>query len=51
MRIAPEIVLTDEERATLERWSRGRSTPARLVLRSQIVWLQPPDRVRLHSLG
>jgi DNA-binding CsgD family transcriptional regulator len=39
MKIAPEIVLTDEERATLERWSRGRSTPARLVLRSQIVLL------------
>jgi len=39
MRIAPEIVLTDEERTTLERWSRGRSTPARLVLRSKIVLL------------
>jgi len=39
MKIAPEIVLSDEERATLERWSRGRSTPARLVLRSQIVLL------------
>src|SRR5271157_220207 len=39
MKIAPEIVLTDEEQATLERWSRGRSTPARLVLRSQIVLL------------
>jgi transposase len=37
VRIAPNIRLTDEERETLERWARGRSTPARLVLRAQIV--------------
>lgn len=37
MRIAKVITLTDEERATLTKWSRGRSTPARLVLRAQIV--------------
>ena len=37
MKIAPEIALTDEERTTLDRWSRGRSTPVRLVLRSKIV--------------
>jgi len=28
MRRACEIVLNDEERSTLERWARGRSTPA-----------------------
>ena len=39
MKIAPEITLTDEERTVLECWSRGRSTPARLVLRSRIVLL------------
>lgn len=39
MRVAPMIVLTDEQRATLVRWSRGRSTPARLVRRAQIVLL------------
>src|SRR3989304_544949 len=39
MKIAPKITLTDEERTVLERWSRGRSTPARLVLRSRIVLL------------
>ena len=39
MKIAPKIVLTDEERTTLERWSRGRSTEARLVLRSKIILL------------
>src|SRR3989304_1914393 len=39
MKIAPRIALTHEERTALERWSRGRSTPARLVLRSRIVLL------------
>jgi transposase len=37
LRIAPNITVTDEQRRTLEQWSRGRSTPARLVLRAQIV--------------
>lgn len=37
MRVAKAIVLTDEERATLTKWARGRSTPARLVLRARIV--------------
>ncbi len=37
MRVAPKITLTHEDRQTLERWSRGRSIPARQVLRSQIV--------------
>ena len=39
MKRAREINLTDEERKTLQRWSRGRSTPARLVLRAKIVLL------------
>jgi transposase len=39
MRVAPNIVLSAKERATLTRWSRGRSTPARLVLRAKIVLL------------
>ena len=42
MRVAPNITITDEDRKTLKRWSQGRSTPARLVLRSQIV-LQAAD--------
>jgi transposase len=37
MRIAKAIILTEQEQATLTKWSRGRSTPARLVLRAQIV--------------
>jgi transposase/DNA-binding CsgD family transcriptional regulator len=37
MRIAKAITLTDQERATLRKWSRGRSTPARLIQRAQIV--------------
>ncbi len=39
MRVAPAITLSDSDRATLERWARGRSTPARLVLRSRIALL------------
>jgi len=37
MRVACPIVLSFEERKVLERWSRGRRMPARLVLRSKIV--------------
>ena len=37
MRVAVAIELTDEERKRLTKWSRGRSTPARLVLRARIV--------------
>lgn len=37
MRCAPPIVLAPEERIELESWSRGRSTPHRLVLRAQII--------------
>jgi transposase-like protein len=33
------VRLTDEQRAQLERWSRGGATPFRLVVRSQIVLL------------
>jgi transposase len=37
MRVAKAITLTDDERTTLNRWARGRSTPARLVQRAKIV--------------
>jgi transposase len=37
MRVAPTIVLSEEERKQLLIWSRGRSTPYRLVLRAQII--------------
>jgi transposase/DNA-binding CsgD family transcriptional regulator len=37
MRVAKPIVLTDEERTMLTKWSRGRSTPTRVVLRAKIV--------------
>ena len=39
MRVAPKVVLTDEQRTMLQRWSRGRATPARLVRRANIVLL------------
>ena len=34
MRIAPSIQVTATERQQLEQWTRGRRTPARLVLRA-----------------
>jgi transposase len=37
MRRATAIILNDGERQSLQRWARGRSTPARLVLRARIV--------------
>jgi transposase len=37
MRVARAVVLSEAERDALGRWSRGRSTPARLVLRAQII--------------
>ena len=37
MRVAVAIELTDQERATLDGYARGRSTPARLVRRAKIV--------------
>jgi transposase len=37
MRVAPTLVVTDEQRKILENWARGRSTPLRLVQRALIV--------------
>src|ERR1700690_3636895 len=37
IRRACQISLSDADRTTLERWSRGRSTQARLVTRSRVV--------------
>jgi transposase len=37
MRVAPAIELTDEERKTLMKYSRGRNTPAKVVLRAKVI--------------
>jgi len=37
MSVAPKIVLTDDERRTLEKWIKGRRTEVRLILRAKIV--------------
>jgi transposase len=50
VRIAPNVTITDEDRQTLERWSRGRSTPARLVLRAGIV-LQAAEGIANHVIA
>jgi transposase len=51
MRVAAEITLTDDERKTLSRWSRGRSTPTRLVLRAKIVLLAAEGRMNKDIAG
>jgi transposase len=45
MRIARVITISDEDRPTLERWARGRTTPARLVLRARIVLMSAEGRL------
>jgi len=37
MRVAVRIMVTDEQRATLQRWARGRSTPVRLMHRARMI--------------
>ena len=37
MRIAPKIILSADESAALAKWAQGRSVPARLVQRAQII--------------
>ncbi|MBL8818592.1 MAG: hypothetical protein JNL58_21370 [Planctomyces sp.] len=39
MRVAPAIELSDEERKTLTRYSRGRNTPVNVVLRAKVILL------------
>ena len=39
MKKAPEITLTAQDGLTLTRWSRGRSTPVRLMQRAKLVLL------------
>jgi len=43
MRRAPTIVLAKDERAMLTRWSKGRSTPYRLVQRAKIALMAAKD--------
>jgi transposase len=37
MRVAATITVTDEQRVTLRRWARGRSTPVRLMQRAKMI--------------
>jgi transposase len=50
VRIAAAITLNDADRELLQRWSRGRSTPARLVLRASIV-LRAADGARNDAIA
>ena len=44
MRTAPKINLSEEERQTLVKWSRGRSTPTRLTQRAKIVLMAAEEQ-------
>ena len=39
MRVAPQVVLTEEQQRTLQQWARGRSLPSRQVERARVVLL------------
>jgi len=39
MRVAPAVVLTGEQKQTLQQWARGRSLPARQVERARVILL------------
>ena len=45
MKLACAITLNETERATLEKWARGKRTPARLVTRAKIVLLASQGRL------
>jgi len=44
MRIAPQVMMTTEQRAQLEAWSNGRRVPVRLAQRAKIVLLASEGR-------
>jgi transposase len=44
MRVAAKITITDEQRVTLQRWARGRSTPVRLMQRAQMILMAADGR-------
>lgn len=50
MRRPVAIELTDDERVTLTKWAKGRSTPARLVVRAQTV-LRAADGERSQDIA
>jgi transposase len=39
VRVAKQLMIREEDRATLEKWSHGRSTPVRLMQRARVVLL------------
>src|SRR5689334_8341307 len=39
MRVAPRVILTEDQERTLRQWTRGRSLPARQVERARVVLL------------
>lgn len=44
MRVAPPVVLDEQQRKILERWARSRSLPLRQVQRAKIILLAADGR-------
>ena len=44
MRVAAKITITHEQRVTLQRWARGRSTPVRRMQRAQMILMAADGR-------
>ena len=51
MRVAQEIRLTKKEQATLQRWSRGRKTSARVVERARMILLAGQGKLNIEIAG
>ena len=51
MRVAQPVLLRDEQRTTLERWSRGRSTPVRTMERARMILMAAEGNLRVPTWG
>jgi transposase len=51
MRVAPPVVLTEEEERTLRQWARARSLPSRQVERARVVLLAAAGKQDLEIAG
>ena len=49
MRVASQVVLTEEQQRTLQQWARGRSLPSRQVERARVVLLAAAGKQDLGS--
>lgn len=51
MRVAKQLMISAEDRVVIEKWSRGRSTPVRLMQRAQIVSMAAQGKKNMEIAG